>query len=163
MAFRYRLQPLLDRKVQVRDEAQQALVEAQRDLRKEEEELESCRREQEGCEERLRQAHSEWLSPAAGASSGEAMRLRRGHIQQLDRERRAAAEETHAQESSVADAGERLAGARDTLAARSRDVEVLEKHRVRLERRFLENAARKEALDQEEIANVVFLRGRSEK
>jgi flagellar biosynthesis chaperone FliJ len=163
MPFRYRLQVLLDRKVQARDEAQQALGEAQRDLRKEEEELESCRREQESREERMRQARAEWLSPATGASSGEAMRVRRGHIQHLDRECRDAAEETRAQELSVADAGERLAAAREILAARSRDVEVLEKHRARLERRFVENLARKEALDQEEIATVVFLRGRSER
>jgi flagellar biosynthesis chaperone FliJ len=157
--FRYRLQVLLDRRVRAREEAQHALGAAEQDLRKAEDELESCRREQEAGEERLRQARGEWLSSVGRASSGEAMRLRRSHIERLDQERRNAVDETRAQQVSVAEAGERLAAARQALADRSRDVEVLEKHRARLERRFQENAARIEALEQEEMANIIFLRG----
>jgi flagellar biosynthesis chaperone FliJ len=157
--FRYRLQTLLDRKVQAREEAQHALAAAQQDLRKEVDDLESCRREQEACAERLRQVRADWLATASGVSSGEAMRLRRVHIQRLEEECREAASETRAQELSVAEAEDRLAATRETLALRSRDVEVLEKHRARLERRFVDNAARKEALEQEEIATIVFLRG----
>jgi hypothetical protein len=71
-----------------------------------------------------------------------------------------ASDATRAQELSVNEAEERLADARASLAARSRDVEVLEKHRGRLERRFNEEAGRKEAIEQEEMANAIFLRGR---
>jgi hypothetical protein len=161
MPFRYRLQVLLDRKVRARDEAQQALVAAQEDLRREEDELESCRSQHEARAVRLREARAEWLSGTTGPSSGESMRLRRSHIDRLEGERREAADEARAQELSVAEAGERLVEARETLASRSRDVEVLEKHRSRLERRFQDEAARKEALDHEEMANVAFLRGRT--
>ena len=88
------------------------------------------------------------------------MRLKRLHIHRLEDQDEHAAAETRAQELSVTEAEERLSAARETLASRSRDVEVLEKHRARLERRFREEAARKEALDQEEMANVIFLQGR---
>jgi hypothetical protein len=163
MPFRYRLQTLLDRKVREKEEAQQALAVAQRDLRKEQDELESCRREQQVREERLRHARSGWLFTAAGVSTGEAMRLRRSHVLRLEHECFEAAGETRSQELSVAEAADRLAAARETLASRSRDVEVLEKHRARLARRFQDDAARKDALEQEEMANLVFLRGRAAK
>jgi hypothetical protein len=150
----------LDQKVRAKEEAQHGLAEAQRNLRKEQDELDACRREQEAAAERLRNARAEALSVAAGAASGEWMRLKRLHIHRLEDQDEHAAAETRAQELSVTEAEERLSAARETLASRSRDVEVLEKHRARLERRFREEAARKEALDQEEMANVIFLQGR---
>jgi flagellar biosynthesis chaperone FliJ len=159
--FRYRLQTLLDQKVQAKDEAQHALANAQRELRTEQGELEECRREQEARAERLRQKRAECVAPTMGGSSGELMRLRRDHIGRLQDDWLDASKATRAQELSVNEAGERLGAARETLASRSRDVEVLEKHRARLERRFNNEAERKEALEQEEMANVIFLRGRS--
>ena len=161
LQFRYRLQTLLDKKALAKEQAQHALAAAQRDLRAEEGELEACLREQEAAVERLRRARVESMSPAADGTSGEWMRLRREHVGRLYDEWREAANATRAQEVSVNEAGDRLAAARETLASRSRDVEVLEKHRARLERRFNNEAERKEALDQEEMANVIFLRGRA--
>jgi len=159
--FRYRLQTLLDEKVQAKEQSQHALASAQRELRAQEEELEACVREQEVAVERLRRARIENMSPIVGGMSGEWVRLRRDHVGRLYDEWREAAKATRAQEVSVNEAGDRLAAARKMLASRSRDVEVLEKHRARLERRFNNEAERKEALDQEEMANVIFLRGRA--
>jgi hypothetical protein len=88
------------------------------------------------------------------------MRFRRDHIARLVDEDDAASDAMRAQELSVSEAEERLAAARETLAFRSRDVESLEKHRAKLERRFNDEAGRKEALDQEEMANDIFLKGR---
>ena len=158
--FRYRLQTLLDQKVQAKEEAQQSLAAVQRELLREQDELEACRREEEASAGRLRRARAERVSPMFGGSSGEAMRLRRDYIGRLQGECDDASEATRAQELSVSEAEERLAAARETLASRSRDVEVLEKHRTRLERRFNDEAGRKEAFDQEEMANVIFLQGR---
>jgi len=87
------------------------------------------------------------------------MRLRRDHIGRLQNECDEASDATRAQELSASEAEERMATARATLATRSRDVEVLEKHRSRLESRHNQEVARKEAIDQEEIANMTFLRG----
>ena len=158
--FRYRLQTLLDQKVEAKEEAQQRLASAQRELRTEQDELDVCRREQEARTGRLRRARMESLSPVIGVSSGEQMRLRRDHIVRLQDELHDASDAVAAQGLRVTEAEERLATAREMLEARSRDVEVLEKHRARLERRFNDEAARKEVLEQEEMANIVFLRGR---
>jgi hypothetical protein len=158
--FRYRLQTPLEQKMQAKEEAQHAIAAAQRDLRKEQEELEACLREQEAAAESLQNARAEVLSPAAGTTTGEWLRLKRAHIHRLEQQHEHAVAGTRAQELSVTEAEERIIAARQVLASRSRDVEVLEKHRGRLERRFRAETERKEALDQEEMANVIFLQGR---
>ena len=158
--FRYRLQTLLEQKLQAKEEAQHGLAAAQRDLRNEQEELETCLREQQAAAERMQDASADALSPITGATTGEWARLKRAHIHRLEEQKERAVAETRAQELSVTEAEERMAAARKTLATRSRDVEVLEKHRARLERRFRAETERKEALDQEEMANVIFLQGR---
>ena len=158
--FRYRLQTLLEQKMQTKEEAQHAIAAAQRDLRKEQEELEACLREQQVAAESLQTARAEALSPVAGATTGEWLRLKRAHIHRLEQQHERAVAETRAQELSVTEAEERMIAARQVLAVRSREVEVLEKHRARLERRFRSETERKEALDQEEMANVMFLQER---
>lgn len=158
--FRYRLQTLLDQKVQAKEEAQRVHAAVQRDLRTEQEELETCRRNQEKAADRLRGARAEGTSPAIGTSNGESMRLIRNHIARLQDEWNDASEATGAQELRVIEAEERLTAARELLASASRSVDLLEKHRARLERRFKDEVGRKEALDQEEMATIIFLQGR---
>jgi flagellar biosynthesis chaperone FliJ len=158
--FQYRLQTLLDQKMREKEQAQQDLAAAQKELRAEETELETCRLQQQGAEARLRNARAEMRFPVNGGSSGEWLCLRRDYIGRLMGECDDASDVTRTQELRVSEAEERLADARQTLASRSRDVEVLEKHRGRLERRFNNEAERKMALDQEEMANVIFLQGK---
>src|SRR5689334_19140262 len=134
--FRYRLQNLLDQKIEAKEEAQQVLAEAQGQLQTEQNELEARRREQESSADVLRRARAERVSPSIEASSGEWMRLRRDHIARLMDEYDAASDAMRAQELNVTETEERLLDARATLASRSRDVESLEKHRAKLERRF---------------------------
>jgi flagellar biosynthesis chaperone FliJ len=154
--FRYRLQTLLDQKIQAKEDAQHALAAAQRELRKEQEELESCRREQQICAGRVRAAQVERVLHAVG----EWLVLKRDYIARLKDECDDASDATRAQELRVSETEERVTAGRETLAAASRDLEVLEKHRERLERRFNDEAKRKEALNQEEMANVIYLQGR---
>jgi flagellar biosynthesis chaperone FliJ len=161
--FRYRLQTLLDQKMREKEQAQQDLAAAQKELRTEETELDACRLEQQAAGARLRNARAEMMSPVNGGSSGEWLCLKRDHIGRLMGECRDVSDATRTQELRVGEAEERLADARETLASRSRDVEVLEKHRARLERRFSNEAERKMALEQEEMANVIFLQGRNAK
>jgi hypothetical protein len=158
--FRYRLQTLLKQKLQAKEKAQHALASAQRDLRKEKDEFEACLREEQAAADSLQTARAEALSPVAGATTGEWLRLKRAHIHRLEQQHERAVAETRAQELSVTEAEERMIAARQVLTSRSRDVEVLEKHRSRLECRFRADTERKEALDQEEMANVIFLQGR---
>jgi hypothetical protein len=158
--FRYRLQTLLEQKLQAREEAQHALAAAQRDLQKEQDEFAACLREEQAAADRLQNGRAEVLSPLAGATTGEWLRLKRAHIHDLEQQHERAVAETRAQQLSVTEAEERMIAARQVLAVRSREVEVLEKHRARLERRFRSETERKEALDQEEMANVMFLQER---
>jgi flagellar biosynthesis chaperone FliJ len=158
--FRYRLQTLYDRRVQAKEEAQHALAAAQQELRTEQEELEACRREQDAGARRLKRARAEIVSPAVRGSSGTLMCVRRDYIPRLQDEWRSASDATAAQELIVSEAEDRLTAAREMLAIASRAVEALEKHRARLERRFNEEAERKDALEQEEMANVMFVRRR---
>jgi flagellar biosynthesis chaperone FliJ len=157
--FRYRLQTLLDQKIRMKEEAERALTAAQRDLRTAKEELEECVRLEQESAARVRCARMEMVSSAAGGSSGEEMHWRRDYVGRLDDEHKNASDATRTQELSVSEAEELLSAARDTVASRSRDVEVLEKHKARLERRFNDEVARKEAGDQEEMATVIFLQG----
>ena len=157
--FRYRLQTLLDQKIDAKEEAQRVLAEAQRRLLTEQNELEARRREQESSADVLRRARAGRVSPSIEGSSGEWMRFRRDHIARLADEYDAASDAMRAQELNVTEAEERLAAAREALASRSREVESLKKHRAKLERRFNDEAARREALDHEEMANVIFLQG----
>jgi flagellar biosynthesis chaperone FliJ len=161
--FRYRLQTLLDQKAQAKEEAQHALAAAQQELRIQEEELQACRREQEASADRVRRAREEIVSPASvHGSNGELMRMRRDYIGRLQDEWCNASDATAAQELAVREAEERLTAARETLTTASREVEVLEKHRARLERRFHDEVGRKETLEQEEMANVMFMQRRNE-
>jgi flagellar biosynthesis chaperone FliJ len=158
--FRYRLQTLLDQKAKAKEDAQHALAAAQRELSAEQVELDVCRGDEAAAAETLRLALAQKLSPPLGGWNGELLRLRRGYIGRMEDEYNDASDATRTQELRVSEAEEGLGAARDTLATRSRDVEVLEKHRARLERRFHDEAARKEGLDQEEMANIIFLKGR---
>jgi flagellar export protein FliJ len=157
--FRYRLQPLLEQKVRVKEEAQLGLAAAQRELRAEEAELGACRRAQEVAAERLAGVRAEGV-PGAGVSRGELLRLRRDYLARLQDECDDASDAAGAQELRVSDALERVETAREVLTSASREVEVLEKYRARLERRFHNEIARKEAAEQEEMASLMFQQGR---
>jgi len=154
---------LLEQRVQAKKDAERALAAAQRELRAAEDELAAGRREQEALEEKVRRARVESVSAGAGGSTGQMVRFRRDFIAKLQDQCSEASDAVRAQELNVAEAEEHLASMRKELAARSRDVEVLEKHRAKLERRFHEEASRRETADQEEMANVMFLQRRKTK
>jgi flagellar biosynthesis chaperone FliJ len=157
--FRYRLQVLLDQKVRDKEKAQQVLTNARQQLLVAEAELRACQNAMLAADERLSGAQEQIASPdVIRGSKVELLRVRRDYILRLKDERDRASDATAAQEVAVDEVEERLAAARAQLASASRDVEVLEKHRARLERRFNEELMRKEALEQEEMANVIFLR-----
>jgi flagellar biosynthesis chaperone FliJ len=158
--FRYRLQVLLDQKEREREEAQQALILTQQSLQQEQRELDACRGEQDRAAERLRWARLEMVSPLTGGATGEWIRLKRDHVARLADELAAASDAITMQELRVTEAEEALSGARAKLRTVSRELETLEKHKERQERRFKEEAERKEVAANEEMANTMFLRGK---
>jgi YscO-like protein len=158
--FRYRLQMLLDEKIRAKEEAEHSLAAAHRHLRAAHEEMEECVRLEKASAERLRCARVALVSSVVDGSCGGQIRWRRDYTERLHDEYRNASDATRAQELTVAEARERLSAAREILVSRSRDVEVLEKHKSKLECRFNAAAARQETLDHEEMANVIFLQRR---
>jgi hypothetical protein len=156
--FRYRLQRLLEEKIRAKDTAHQQLSAAQRDLRTEEEELVACRNEQSAVAETLRRALAE--NAGTGEATGQSFRMRRQFIERQRDQLAQATGATRAQELHVQEAGERVAAARASLALCSREVDVLEKHKSRLECRFNLEVERKVSLEQEEMATIIFLRGK---
>jgi flagellar biosynthesis chaperone FliJ len=159
--FHYRLKPLLDKKQAAKEEAQRALGERQKEQAAEREQLDGCRRERERLESQLAQARRRVMGAAQGASGG-AIQARRDYARGLAADVQAAADALAAQEIRVQEAEQRVAAARAELAERSREVDVLEKHRERLEQRFRREVERKEALEQEEMGNVMYLSRRRE-
>ncbi len=157
--FRYRLQPLLDKKQAAKEDAQRALGERQKELGAELEALDRACGECERIERELAQARGVVLG--AGATGG-FIQARRDYARGLAADLETAADARAAQEGRVREAEQRVAEARTALAECSREVEVLEKHRERLEQRFRREAERKEALEQEEMGNVMFLSRRRE-
>jgi flagellar biosynthesis chaperone FliJ len=65
-----------------------------------------------------------------------------------------------AQRIRVGEFQDLVAEARQHLAEAARDVEVLNKHRERLEKSFLSTLERKEAQEQDEMGSIIFNHGR---
>jgi len=66
-----------------------------------------------------------------------------------------------AQQVFVDQASEAVQLARTALEERRREVDVLEKYRQKAEKRFLQEAAYREELEQDEIGNVMHLSRRA--
>jgi hypothetical protein len=159
--FQYRLQVLLDEKIRAKETAQQSVLAAQRNLAVERGELDQCHRLEAAAQCAVRDARLHLLRQVTGVSAGDSIPLRRAHIERLGREYEDACGSRRAQELRVREAEERVEESRLLLALLSRRVEVLQKHRERLQEEFCREAERFETLAQEEMANVIYLRGRS--
>ena len=61
-----------------------------------------------------------------------------------------------AQRIDIEERKEQLDNATSALASATREVEVLNKHRSRAERRWMAEAERKEAIEQDEIASAIY-------
>lgn len=157
-AFRYRLQPLLDQKIRAKESAEEALLERQREhhaaLAREKElrELQRMLAEthQRSRRELLKQSGETPLSAAA-------ILERKAFIEGLAEDLEKARDNVFAQQLVVGQCTERLEAAKCLVAECTREVDVLEKHRSKLEKRFRDELEAKEALEQDELGNVMYL------
>jgi flagellar export protein FliJ len=155
-AFRFRLQPLLDRKNELKEEAEKALLARQKELAAEQERLEAARRHEQDLIEKKQRLRREIMVNQGGVISGDEVRRRVEFIRFVGQEVDTAKEGVYAQQLVVAEAETRLKAARRHLVECTRDVDVLVKYRERQEARFLRDLERKEALELDEIGNVMF-------
>jgi flagellar biosynthesis chaperone FliJ len=97
------------------------------------------------------------LLHTAASLSGREAGVRKDYLRGLEQDVEAAKDAVFSQRLVVEEVEERLASARSQLAERTRDVEILEKHRDRLEQRYRRDVARKEAIEQDEVGNMLYL------
>jgi flagellar export protein FliJ len=153
-AFQFRLQPLLDREIERRNKAQEALAARQAELRVEMETAAELRRRETRIEERRTTRRRELL---AGAATGAEVQQRAEYLAALGHDLEAAHDAVFSQQMVVREAEDKVAHARGQLAECSRRVEVLQKYRGRLEERWRKEAERKQAVEQDEMGNVLYL------
>lgn len=159
--FRYRLDRLLEKKVAEKDDAQQALADRQNDLKSECEALDTCAAERDRIGTKLADLRRSMLANSGAQNlNGALIGMRREFATRLQEELKEAQDSYRAQELRVRDAEDAVQAARKRLAECSREVEMLEKHRDRLRAQFDKEAEHKEALEQEEMGNLMFLRRR---
>jgi flagellar biosynthesis chaperone FliJ len=156
--FRYRLQPLLNEKLALKGDAEEALAKRQAELRAEQEKLETLNHRVDALCGRKSAFRANLLAgSAAGGIDGMDAQLRRDYVRGLDQDIEEARDAVLSQKTVIDGCVEHVAAARRELAGRTREVEVLKKHRERLEQRFLRELERKDALEQDEIGNVLYM------
>jgi flagellar biosynthesis chaperone FliJ len=157
--FQYRLQPLLDLKLERRKRLETELVERQLQLAAEHRVLAELGQNQEALAARLVQALRSRL--AAGQSpNGYTLGLHTEYLRGLGGEVEAASGAVSAQQLRVREFQDRVTEARCLLAESAREVEVLTRHRERLEKRFLRTVERKESMEQDEMGSIMTIRKR---
>lgn len=155
--FKYRLQLLLDGRIQLKQEAEQRLAARQRELRTERERLEELDAEVGRVAKVKSEFRARLLSGTEAAVSGRDAAISRDYLRGLDQDLETARDACFSQRLVLEEAEERLSAARRELAECTREVEILEKHKARLEQRFVRELARKEAIEQDEIGNMLFM------
>jgi len=156
-SFRYRLQPLLDQKIDLKEQAQRALADKQKQHRLACEKLEELRASEEAIAAKKQMLRRNLLLSENGeVLNGVEIARRREHLQSVSAELEAAKDAVFAQQLFIEQCQEEVDLARRHLADCSREVEILNKHREKLEMRFRREAARKEALEVDEIGNMLY-------
>jgi flagellar biosynthesis chaperone FliJ len=152
--FQYRLQPLLDARKQARKDADRVVAGCRAALREASEVLTGMQHSTELLESNRSGIRNSMLS--GDEVTGLDIRRRVDDIAILGRKIEDAKDEMLAQRIAIEECEERLAEAERAAAELSRQVEVLTKHREKVERKFLLDAERREANEQEEIAATMY-------
>ena len=158
MTFKYRLDPLLNHKTQVKQDAEQSLAARSRELTEEERRLAEVKQHEAELLSLKERTKNELLNPGGGKQiTGEEIRRRLDYLRGVDHDVETARGEVFAQKQVVDESQEKLIQARQFLAECAREVEVLEKHRNKAEARYIQQAERKEANELDEIGAHLFI------
>ena len=162
-SFKYRLKPLLEQRQRALDAAEETVVERQKELRQAELQKELLESEQRRVAQKLLDGRRTLFHPTDGRplTSDELMR-RRLFLVTLAEELERLKDAIFSQQLAIADAAERLDESRSHESECRRAVEIMEKHRTKLEKRFRAEIEQKEALEQDELGNVMYLMKRSQ-
>jgi len=156
MTFKYRLDPLLHQKSQVKQDAEQLLAEKSREHSEEEKRLAEVKKQEAELLSLKERARNELLH-GGKQITGEEIRRRLDYLRGVDHDVETARGEVFVQKHAVDESQEKLIQARQFLAECAREVEVLEKHRDKAEGRYVQQVERKEANELDEIGAHLFI------
>jgi flagellar biosynthesis chaperone FliJ len=155
--FKYRLQPLLDLKIDLKAQLQASVEQSQRTLAAELEELAKLQQAERQLEEKLFEARRTMFG-GANSASGFAIQQYRDYLSGLAIDLETARNSTFSQQLQVSESEAKLAEAKRKLTEGLQEIDVLTRHRDRLQQRFLKAAENKEAAVQDEIGAAMFVR-----
>jgi hypothetical protein len=157
-AFQFRLQTLLDQRLEAKKRADEALAGRQQELAAEQQTLQGLEEEVE----RLTKLYQEKRLELAKFPVREGFRLtnQTDFLQGLKLDIQAARSGVLAQQVFVEQAEEAVREAEQVVVACQREVDVLDKYREKAEKRFWAELAYREELELDEIGNVMHLNRR---
>jgi flagellar biosynthesis chaperone FliJ len=155
MAFVFRLQTLLEQRIDLRKEAERELIERESELASERKILQGLEASAEAAAEHFRRRRAERSVP--GAFRNMPILVQNELLLRLEMDVQDARSAVLSQQILVDQALELVEEARKVLATRRLDEDVLEKYRQKAEARFVQEQNYKEELEQDEIGNVMHL------
>ncbi len=162
-AFTYRLQTLLDQKVEAKKQAQSGVGVALREVEQAKEMLEELRNKERALHDKKEQLRRSLFSSGPGQALGATdLRSRAAYLKRMDQEIEEAGADVFGQRIVVDECEDALQQARRLLADAARGVEILEKHKAKLAERFQRELQHREALELDEAGTAAFLRRRRE-
>jgi phosphomevalonate kinase len=160
--FTFRLQVLLDQKLELQKQARAAVSEKERLLNEAKRALDELREKEREIQKQFREISSRLLVDGQ-VNQVLAVQRKNNYREGLAGDLKDAREAALAQKFVVEEAEEELTQAQTYAAQCSREVEKLEKYRDKQEVRFRAEAERKEQLEQDELGIVMYLSGRDGK
>ena len=154
---KYRLQPILDEKERLRDEAVQFLNKKKEELKAEEKKLEDIQEELKNTinlkDEMVREYNDKMF---AGKYTIDEIKIRKIHIEDMIVKIEEIKQAIENQRKAVARAEAEVRKAEDALIGASKELQVMEKHKENWERALKEEETKKEARQLEEIAQIMY-------
>jgi len=151
--FVYRLQALWEQKQELKKNAETAFGARQKELREAQKRLE----ELTGIEKQAAKKKQDFrMRLLAGGGEGRTINNRVDQLRLLERHEADARDDVFSQKLAVEECESRLQAARQEMTERSREVEVLAKHREKCEQEFWNEVNRKEALELDEIGATLY-------
>ncbi len=159
--FTFRLQSLLDQKIEAVKTAKLALAERQRELEEQQAALMRLIEAENTIQQQIK-ASRETLLTTSGADHAPEVHRRNNFLAGLQQDLSIAHGEMLVQKFAVEEAEATLEHARKHLIECSREAEKLDKYREKQQHGWLAEQAKKEAIEQDELGTVMYLNRRAD-
>jgi hypothetical protein len=158
-AFEFRLQTLLDRRIEEQKHAEEVVATKEKELAVERRTMKEFEDEAQRLADLYQHKRAERFG--MGAGKGGRMANQSDFLLGLKLDVQTAQSGILSQQVFVDQAEQAVREAQDALAICRREVDVLDKYREKAEKKFLQEEAYREELEQDEIGNVMHLSRRA--